>query len=191
MVDPMPVQNPEALRALAHPLRQRILLQLAVMEHARAADLAEAIDAPANSVSFHLRTLAKAGLIVEAPEHAKDRRDRVWRNAADSYRVEAGDVAGRAILQPVLGWVQELFGRASAGEAPDADGSARTLNLNAFLLTKEEASELGDELLALSERWSDKALAARRTEPDQPREMYQLLNALGPSDPRQTEPVDD
>lgn len=44
----------------------------------RAADIAEALGIAASTASFHLRVLADAGLIEEAPEHARDRRDRVW-----------------------------------------------------------------------------------------------------------------
>ena len=90
MLETFHVQDPAALRAIAHPLRQRILMELAVLGHARAADLARATGEPANSVSFHLRVLARAGMIVEAPEHARDRRDRVWKNVAESYAVAPG-----------------------------------------------------------------------------------------------------
>ena len=66
------------LKAYTHPLRRKILRLLARRHHMRAADIAAELEVAANSVSFHLRTLADAGLIVEAPEHARDRRDRVW-----------------------------------------------------------------------------------------------------------------
>ena len=45
----------------------------------RAADIGEALGIPANQASFHLRQLAKYGVIVAAPEAARDKRDRVWR----------------------------------------------------------------------------------------------------------------
>ena len=66
------------LKAYAHPLRRRIVRLIGRREFLRAADIAEELDVPANSASFHLRVLAEAGLIVEAPEKARDRRDRVW-----------------------------------------------------------------------------------------------------------------
>ena len=75
------------LKAVSHPLRRRILELMHEDVPRRAADLAELVDAPANSVSFHLRQLARAGLIVEAPEHARDRRDRVWMAAGSGYVV--------------------------------------------------------------------------------------------------------
>ena len=67
------------LKAYSHPLRRQILRLLARREFLRAADIAGELAVPANTVSFHLRTLAEAGLIQEAPEKARDRRDRVWR----------------------------------------------------------------------------------------------------------------
>ncbi len=119
----MEVRDPAALRALAHPVRQRILMQLAVAGHARAADLAEAIGQPANSVSFHLRVLARAGMIAEAPEHARDRRDRVWTNVATSYQVrpDAGDAA-ETILRPALRWVTDVFHRRARQDDGDDPG---------------------------------------------------------------------
>ena len=66
------------LKAYTHPLRRQMLQLFRQREHLRAADIAEALDVAANSASFHLRVLADAELIEEAPEHARDRRDRVW-----------------------------------------------------------------------------------------------------------------
>src|SRR5690625_753931 len=58
----------DMLRALAHPLRMQLLQRLGGRGTARAADLAADLGVPANSVSYHLRILAKGGAIVEAPE---------------------------------------------------------------------------------------------------------------------------
>jgi len=75
------------MKAYAHPLRRRIAKAVAARGHARAADIAADLDLPANSVSFHLRVLADAGLIEEAPEHARDKRDRVWKGIEGSWIV--------------------------------------------------------------------------------------------------------
>lgn len=66
------------LKAYSHPLRRQILRLISRREYLRAADIAVELGVPANSASFHLRALAEAGLIEEAPERARDRRDRVW-----------------------------------------------------------------------------------------------------------------
>lgn len=75
----------DQLRAMAHPVRMQIVDRVGRRGTARAADIAEDLDLPANSVSYHLRTLARGGVIVEAPEAARDRRDRVWKLARTSF----------------------------------------------------------------------------------------------------------
>ncbi|GAA3934120.1 hypothetical protein GCM10022383_10760 [Microbacterium soli] len=88
------------LKALANPLRRRILASFNRNPHSRAADIAAALGEPANKISFHLRVLADAGLIVESPEHARDGRDRVW----TAVEVESLGVAGTGVpaADPVL-----------------------------------------------------------------------------------------
>src|SRR5690606_22496775 len=75
------------LKAYAHPLRRRIAKAVGARGHARAADIAADLGVPANSVSFHLRVLADADLIEEAPEHARDKRDRVWKAVEAAWNV--------------------------------------------------------------------------------------------------------
>lgn len=175
----MEISDPDALRAIANPVRQRILMQLAVVGHARAADLAAAIGQPANSVSFHLRVLAKAGMITEAPEHARDKRDRVWTNVADTYSVK-GDTpaAGEALLRPALRWTADVFAH---GDRDDAS-ARRQFVMTTLLMTKDEADALATEIAEVFDRWSERSLAASRETPDVRRDVYQMLSVLGPRD---------
>ncbi|WP_319946798.1 ArsR/SmtB family transcription factor [Cellulosimicrobium cellulans] len=179
MLETFHVQDPAALRAIAHPLRQRILMELAVLGHARAADLARATGEPANSVSFHLRVLARAGMIVEAPEHARDRRDRVWKNVAESYAVEPGTPdAVRHVVRPALAWAEETFRRGSAMDARED----RILALSTLVLSPEQATTMSRELQELVERWNTRALEEGRADPEARRETYQVLAVLAPRD---------
>ncbi|WP_313813391.1 helix-turn-helix domain-containing protein [Glutamicibacter sp.] len=73
------------LKAMANPLRRQIFDALGAMGTGRAADLGELLGVAPNKISFHLRELAKAEMIEEAPELARDKRDRVWRPAATTY----------------------------------------------------------------------------------------------------------
>ncbi len=73
---------------MAHPLRLDIVERVGRRGTARAADVAADLGIPANSVSYHLRILARGGVIEEAPEAARDRRDRVWRLAQTSFHLE-------------------------------------------------------------------------------------------------------
>ncbi|MCR1981673.1 helix-turn-helix domain-containing protein [Cellulosimicrobium cellulans] len=179
MLDTFHVQDPAALRAIAHPLRQRILMELAVLGHARAADLARATGEPANSVSFHLRVLARAGMIVEAPERARDRRDRVWKNVAQSYAVEPGTPdAVRHVVRPALAWAEETFRRGSVMGARED----RILALSTLVLSPEQAATMTRELQDLLERWNTRSLDEGRADPEARRETYQVLAVLAPRD---------
>ncbi|GAA5144688.1 hypothetical protein GCM10025768_00780 [Microbacterium pseudoresistens] len=105
---PMTTMTSAMLKAYANPLRRRILKHFAQHEFVRAADIAAALDEPANKVSFHLRVLADAGLIQEAPERARDRRDRVWTPIRGSLTLAdrehgVSDVAlGNVVLAGIL-----------------------------------------------------------------------------------------
>ena len=61
----------------------RLLGELSRRATARVVDLASALGEPANSVSFHLRQLAKYGLIEENPERSENGRERWWRMTSD------------------------------------------------------------------------------------------------------------
>ena len=79
-----PIHDPTVLRAIAHPLRNRIMGELTAQGPLRAADLSRELGVPANQASFHLRQLAKYGLVEEAVGEGRDRRDRVWRLVDES-----------------------------------------------------------------------------------------------------------
>ena len=81
----------DQLRAMAHPLRMQIVERVGRRGTARAADLASDLGIPANSISYHLRILARGGVLKEAPEAARDRRDRVWRLRQHSFQHAPGN----------------------------------------------------------------------------------------------------
>jgi DNA-binding transcriptional ArsR family regulator len=179
--EPFHVTDPETLRAMAHPLRQRIMIELNVREHARAADLAKTLGVPANSISFHLRVLAKHRFIEEAPELARDKRDRVWRPLVERFVVDRTLAGAEHALDPYLHWLRDMFLRDRADPEVQADFHEGTTS--GVFLTRAEAEEMTAEVFAVLERWWDRTGAAKRTEPDDPeRKLYQLLYALGPRD---------
>ena len=71
--------DPRQMRALAHPLRLRLLGMLRIDGPATATVLADEVDESTALVSYHLRSLASHGFIHEAPELARDGRERWWR----------------------------------------------------------------------------------------------------------------
>jgi DNA-binding transcriptional ArsR family regulator len=72
------VTDGAVLAALAHPLRVALLYQLNALGSRTASQCAQALgETPANC-SYHLRQLAKAGLVTR--EEASDGRERPWRS---------------------------------------------------------------------------------------------------------------
>lgn len=69
--------DPASLKALAHPLRADLFRALREAP-ATSAQLARRFDHNTGTVSWHLRQLALAGLIVDDPGHG-DGRERWWR----------------------------------------------------------------------------------------------------------------
>lgn len=169
------VNDPATLRAIAHPVRQQILEELVLRSHGRAADLAKELGQPANAISFHLRSLAKAGLIVEAPEHARDRRDRVWKPVAETFEIDRKLPGSMVVIDPLVDWLRtEVM-------ASSEDGAAhRQLAAGGALLTKDEAERLSADLAAVLDQWYETALAARSSTDETPRASYQVLFAIGP-----------
>jgi DNA-binding transcriptional ArsR family regulator len=157
------VTDPGTLRALAHPLRQRIIWELSVRKYGRAADLATIMGGPANSISYHLRALAKAGLVEEAPEFAHDSRDRVWRMAhPEGLYAAAGSPAADLLVEEQLGWMREFLNE----RLPRQPGTARGEYLGAAMLTEDEAKGMFMEIAEILERWRNHGAQAAVDDPD-------------------------
>ena len=176
------VHDPKMLRAIAHPVRNRILTELNATGPMRAADLARELDLPANQMSFHLRQLAKYGLVEEDPEAARDKRDRVWRptspdgvsvNLTDMEKVPGGKAASAVFRQHAASW-GHLVVDAAYGDDRD-EGILRTVNESAVRLTKDEAVEMAGELDAVLTRWTEKTRGT-----DDGRRTYLLFSVLQP-----------
>ncbi len=93
-----------ALRALAHPLRVTIYDILSQRGPQTASTLAELTGESTGSTSYHLRALAKHGLIVEATGSGRG-RERWWERPEGSISFPNSEVletpAGRAVSQVV------------------------------------------------------------------------------------------
>ncbi|MEV8508016.1 helix-turn-helix domain-containing protein [Actinoplanes sp. NPDC051475] len=76
------LDDPRALRAYAHPLRLSLIGMLRRNGPMTATQCAAALDENVPNCSFHLRQLAKYGLVERAP--AADGRERPWQATATS-----------------------------------------------------------------------------------------------------------
>lgn len=87
--------EPSVLAAIHHPLRRRMLDLIHLDGPATASRLAEATGELVGNISHHLKVLSAAGVIEEAPELAKNRRERWWRVAdTSSYSWSIADAKG-------------------------------------------------------------------------------------------------
>ncbi len=91
--DRLQIRDPALMRALAHPARLAILDHLTSGVAATATEFAELVGLSPSATSYHLRALARAGLIAEAPGRG-DARERVWTSSMRGYEVDAGQDAG-------------------------------------------------------------------------------------------------
>ncbi|MDH2413299.1 helix-turn-helix domain-containing protein [Nocardioides sp. CER19] len=154
--------DPRILRAIAHPARNRILSELWASGSLRAADVARILGIPANQASFHLRQLAKYGLIQEAPDEARDKRDRVWRMAPEdgiSFRSED------MLAQPGGEAAMEVYKRNARSRGhllvdlslgPSEPGVERYVSDGSLRFTQEEVEEYANEVHALRQRWRER-----------------------------------
>jgi len=94
------VADPIRLRALAHPLRLRLLRLLRDHQPATGAQLAELTGESTASISYHLATLAKHGFVEHDPAPARTRRHKPWRTTYQSLRIESLPTDGPPIQSP-------------------------------------------------------------------------------------------
>ncbi|MFI9644417.1 helix-turn-helix domain-containing protein [Micromonospora sp. NPDC051925] len=164
--------DPRAMRALAHPTRLRLLGELRIRGPQSVGMLSDTVDEAVGSVSYHLGKLAQHGFVEEAPEHARDRRERWWRATHartswepvemldDPERRAASDLLRRAFLDR---YVQRLRGYLDAEPTLDPQWVRGTASSDSWLhLTSDELIELRADLEALAARWRD------RSDPNRP-----------------------
>ncbi|MEV7621866.1 helix-turn-helix domain-containing protein [Actinoplanes sp. NPDC089786] len=86
----VPLTDPKAMRALAHPVRLAILSFLQRSGPATATVLAPHVQATPSVVSWHLRHLAEFGLVTDADpaDVPGDRRQRWWVSVGQGFRFE-------------------------------------------------------------------------------------------------------
>ncbi|WP_332685840.1 winged helix-turn-helix domain-containing protein [Devosia sp.] len=148
--------NPAALKALAHPLRLRMLGLLRIDGPATASGLAARLGLNSGATSYHLRQLALHGFIEEDGDRGS-RRDRWWRASheatsylADDAEGEALD-AGLAFLQAALSWqMQQMQGALNAyAGLPQDWRKASTASDYTIAMTAQGAWELVENLKSL------------------------------------------
>ncbi|KGN42770.1 ArsR family transcriptional regulator [Knoellia aerolata DSM 18566] len=168
----------KALSAMANPFRSRMMDALKVDGPSTASALAARTGQAVGSASHHLKVLSEAGLVVEVPELAKDRRERWWRLvdpgtrwsradfASDTAAVTAAYAAEALTVQRQFERVQEW--NANAATVPAWDDAAFATQ-NWLRVTPEELREVAEEIIDVLVRWG------RRELPDDGAERESVL----------------
>jgi DNA-binding transcriptional ArsR family regulator len=149
------------LKALAHPLRVRMLATLRNDGPATATQLAQRLGESTGTTSWHLRQLAAQGFIEEDSDRGT-KRDRWWRARTRTTSLSVRDFADQPELLGtiglyLLGVLEVQFGRAAGFvEASESWAPAwlEAANFSDWLLRLDPAgmSALNGELAAVIER---------------------------------------
>jgi DNA-binding transcriptional ArsR family regulator len=165
------LRDPRALRAIAHPLRLRILDELAFGGPATATELGGRIGESAANCSWHLRQLARYGWVEEAGGGTG--RQRPWRvilqsntwgqGEEDPELAMAGDAASQVLLSnefdALRGWLAGR--RAEPARWRDAGFFTQYVGW----LTAEELSAAEEEITGVFRRYFDRVTDPARRPP--------------------------
>ena len=153
------IDDPAALRALAHPLRLRLLASLRITGSGTASMLARRLGESSGSTSFHLRTLARHGFVVE-DEALGSARERWWRasdagtawslNDPDPGRMEAGRGLTRQVARDHARWVQRFLDELP--QWPQAWRETAVVSDHWAAMTPERLAALSEEVTAVIAR---------------------------------------
>lgn len=167
--EPRTIKDSAVLAALAHPLRRRIMDVLRVHGPSTASAIAEKTGQAVGNVSHHLKVLGASDLIEEAPELAKDRRERWWRLVNSSLRWSTGDFLEDPAAHAISDAVQSLnlehhyqMVRSWYGE-PDEERQRKwgngSFSADKWLsMTPEELYQLSQEIGELFARWATRPI---------------------------------
>jgi hypothetical protein len=183
------VTDPKALRALAHPLRWKLIDFLGVQGKATATQCSAKLGESVASCSYHLNILAKYGFVEPAP--AGRGRDKPWRLAsyqqdlsADGLGVE-GELAAQAatdvFLDHELARLKARL-RDAGQEEPPWQGITGFSGTTTFL-TADELRSLDAELRTLCQRYSGRMADPSQRPPGSREVRVFVATALAPEGP--------
>jgi DNA-binding transcriptional ArsR family regulator len=152
-----PVLDAAVMRAMAHPARLALLEHLRNGGPATATECAGVVGLSPSATSYHLRALARAGLVEAAPGRG-DGRERLWRITGGRYEVSGvadlapeGREALRALLESLLAWddvrVRRYLSRLDA-EPPEWQDAAFFMD-STLQVTADELTALTQAVEAL------------------------------------------
>lgn len=141
------IRDPQAIRALAHPARLRVLDRLREGSELTATECAAATGLSPSAMSYHLRALERWGFVERTD--SVDGRERPWRAIAQSWRIDAVPdpamaAAADTMLGAMLAGVREAFSEWFDHEAgqPTVWQDAATVKTATVWVTADEAAAI-------------------------------------------------
>jgi len=145
-----------SLRALAHPLRLRILDALRFDGPSNSTRLAKLVGESTGTVSWHLRQLAQYGFVEDETECGNN-RERWWRAASRKEVVHTSELNGAAVssvLEELLRWSFGRVGQYLHEDWPEPWRAAGTVTeWTELRLTADQLRELTGRLTGVVEEF--------------------------------------
>lgn len=164
--DTITLEDPRALRALAHPARQALITELFGGRVLTATEAADLVGLSPSAVSHHLRALEKWGLARRAAGSG-DARERPWEGTARALQLRpTPGVASQAAMQSVMAIVlndlaDEVNTFMAAADSEPWKGSYTGLARGELWLTQEETQQLVARVQEALDEFAHKRTAAR------------------------------
>ncbi|OZG48734.1 winged helix-turn-helix domain-containing protein [Bombiscardovia coagulans] len=170
------VTNAGMLRAMASPIRMRILGVLRIHGEQTVGQISEQIHEAPGSVSYHLGRLADAGLAQEVESSDSDRRKSWWRACQSSIYIDGSNAVNAGDKDEAV----DLFRRSAAlsyemayerfldtvPKLPAEWVAACTSEDHVLQLTVEEMRLMLSELADVISRWKVKAQEGKKNDSD-------------------------
>lgn len=162
------IRDPAVMRALAHPARLAVLDLLLTGQTATATECAELCGLSPSAMSYHLRALARIGLVEEAPSQG-DGRERRWKAASFQLDVDAGPDASPEAVSAEAALLNAFLVREEAQarrwlehrrEEPAEWASAAALNESWLMVTSDELARINREVAAIVRPYAESRRAS-------------------------------
>jgi DNA-binding transcriptional ArsR family regulator len=165
------VRDANVLRAMAHPLRLRLIGMLRKEGSATASELARRLGESSGATSYHLRQLERFGFVEDDAERSSGRK-RYWRaceegmewsiDTDDPGLIEANRTLGSELIAEYSRWLRRWYAETSDW---DKRWRAAAEGLDQwFELTPEELRSLSDEVREVLARYENRRARRDGTE---------------------------
>jgi DNA-binding transcriptional ArsR family regulator len=171
--EPVVLRDPKAIKALAHPARLAVLEEFMAKRELTATECATIAGLSPSAMSYHLRSLAKWGIIT--PTDSDDGRERRWKMAEGGFLVEPDQPIASAAASVMI--VSKILDRQRSDVLHFLNNQARepvdwqdnlTISTSTYWLTADEARALGKTLMDAVDVFQDRTPEAH---PDGARQL--------------------